>query len=410
VTGRRVPGPANSMFSVTRPRTEPSGTGSVRRALTRGASGPVAADLGPHPWPVDGALREPAAGLDALPDAVLVIGADRRILIANMAAERLLGQTRDELVGRSCVQLLDPRYPDGSPVWAHGWDVGAGLRSVRRLAEQVVTLHPAGGRPLVVAVSGAYRRDADGTLMGFIACLRRHRPPPDAAVGMISAVSHELRSPLTSVKGYSRLLLNRWDLLHDDDKKLMLEQVVHDADRVSRLVGELLDISRLESGNLVLHRRLVDLAELTASVVGKVGLEYPVIDVRTGWEDGFPLVYADPDKIEQVLTNLLENACKYASPTGLVVLGSIGPAPAGEVVVTVADSGVGIPPEDLSKVFDMFFRPAGSRPNGTGLGLWISRGLIESHGGRLVAESTLGQGSRFSFTLPIVDLEDLAAP
>ena len=109
------------------------------------------------------------------------------------------------------------------------------------------------------------------------------------------------------------------------------------------------------------------------------------------FDENFPRVYADPDKIEQVLTNLVENAAKYADPKGVRVLGRIGGD--GEVSVAVVDQGEGIPEADLPRVFTKFFRRAETRPSGSGLGLWISRGLVEAHGGRLVVESEVGVGS-----------------
>ena len=112
-----------------------------------------------------------------------------------------------------------------------------------------------------------------------------------------------------------------------------------------------------------------------------------------------PRVFADPDKVEQVLTNLVENAAKYADPKGVRVLGRIGPG-AGEVSVAVVDQGEGIPEADLPRVFTKFFRRDHGRPTGTGLGLWISQGLVEAHGGTLTAASTIGEGSIFRFTLP----------
>jgi signal transduction histidine kinase len=215
---------------------------------------------------------------------------------------------------------------------------------------------------------------------------------------VISTVSHELRSPLTSVKGYTSLLLNRWERLGDEQKRMMLEQVHHDADRVTRLVTELLDISRLESGRLHLRRQLVDIPALVTVVTDKVRMTEPQLDVAVRFPADFPRIFADPDKIEQVLTNLVENAAKYASPKGMAVEGASGN---GEVAVSVSDRGDGIPPSDLQRVFSKFFRRAETRPTGSGLGLWISRGLVEAHGGRLVAESVVGHGSTFRFTLPV---------
>src|SRR5205085_149036 len=151
------------------------------------------------------------------------------------------------------------------------------------------------------------------------------------------------------------LLLNRWDRLTDDQKKMMLEQVHHDADRVTRLITELLDISRLETGRLVLRRQMVDIAALTKGIIEKVTMEYPDLEVALSFADDVPEVYADPDKLEQVLTNLLENACKYASPAGIQLAATRDDADE-SIVVTVTDVGEGIPADEVPKVFTKFFR------------------------------------------------------
>jgi hypothetical protein len=345
--------------------------------------------------------------LEAMPDGIMVLDGDRNVTAVNRAACRLTGYDRDELLGRSCRERLDPRDRDGRPLWSDGWHQSAHLRAVKSLTEQPVTLRCRDGRDLIAAVTGSYRRGADGAVVGAVVALRdaaRRADLGDGGIEIVSTVSHELRSPLTSVKGYTSLLLNRWDRLQDDQKQLMLEQVNHDADRVTRLITELLDISRLQTGRLVLRRQLVDLARLAANVVEKVGLEYPELGAQVVFPEGFPKVYADPDKVEQVLTNLVENACKYGSPHGLLIEGA---ADGEQLSVAVNDQGEGIPAADLPKVFTKFFRRAVGRPTGSGLGLWISRGLVESHGGRLVAESNPRSGTTFRFTLPVVDLDRL---
>lgn len=234
----------------------------------------------------------------------------------------------------------------------------------------------------------------------------RRRGPRMDPVGMeiVATVSHELRSPLTAVKGYTSLLLNRADRIGDEQRMTMLAQIHHEADRVTRLISELLDISRLETGRLVLQRRMVDLVTLAASVVDKVSMDYPEMSCSLEFEDDFPQVYADSDKLEQVLTNLVENATKYGNPQGVVVQGATGDR---TVSIAVADRGEGIPTSDLPKIFHKFFRRDHGRPTGSGLGLWISRGLVEAHGGTLEAQSTQGQGSVFRFTLPTDAFEQL---
>jgi PAS domain S-box-containing protein len=346
--------------------------------------------------------------LDLLPDAVLQVDPDGIVVKANATAVRLTGYPTAELVGQPVHTVLGLRGGEGDPVASDGWQRAARLRSVRGLPEQDLTIRTGGGADRRVSVTGSYQRDVDGRLTGALLVLRDARAHRVAAgMEIVSTVSHELRSPLTSIKGYTSLLLHRWDRLKDDQKHVMLEQIHHDAERVTRLITELLDISRLETGRLALRRQLVDVPKLAATVVDKVRLEYPELEAGLDFGAGFPKVYADPDKLEQVLSNLVENACKYASPTGLSVAGVWTDR---DVSVTVTDRGEGIPAVDLPKVFTKFFRRSEGRPTGSGLGLWISRGLVEAHGGRLVAESIEGHGTAFRFTLPLIDLEDLHRP
>ena len=345
--------------------------------------------------------------VDRLPDALLELDGGCRVRTANAAAVALTGHRADELVGRLLSEVLEPRASDGSSLMAGGWHPSARLRSVTRIPEQEVWLRTASGRQVRALVTGRYEREGDGRLTGALLVLRdgaRRRPAAGDGIEIISTVSHELRSPLTSVKGYTSLLLNRWDRLGEDQKRMMLEQVHHDADRVTRLVTELLDISRLESGRLVLRPQMVDLVPLVNGVLEKVRMMETALAADVRFAENFPQVYADPDKIEQVLTNLVENAAKYADPRSLRVAGIVID---GKVSVEVADKGEGIPESDLPRVFTKFFRRAETRPTGSGLGLWISRGLVEAHGGRLVVESEVGRGSAFRFTLPIAPPDEL---
>ena len=326
--------------------------------------------------------------LDAIADGVLVVGTDGRIANANTALAELLDTTTDALVGTHVAEIV-----------ASGASEIDAMRAEDGTGEHDLVLRGYDGNEVATRVTG--RVGADGLYISV-----RRRDASTAGIEIVSTVSHELRSPLTSVKGYTSLLLNRWDRLADDQKKMMLEQVHHDADRVTRLITELLDISRLETGRLVLRRQMVDLQALTKAIVDKVGMEYGDLDVALSFAADVPEVYADPDKLEQVLTNLVENACKYASPVGIRLTATLD-KDADEVVIAVSDVGEGIPSEEVPKVFTKFFRRNEGRPTGSGLGLWISRGLVEAHGGRLTAESNLGQGSTFRFTLPATAFEDL---
>ena len=329
-----------------------------------------------------------------VPGAALLVDADRRIVDANDDATRL---AKRDLVGLRLDDVLSAG--DDDPQW-NGWHRSAALRSVRGVPECQVRLHLADGHVTPVLASGRYVRDDAGALQSIVIVLRspmprgRHVP---SGIEIVSTVSHELRSPLTSVKGYTSLLLNRWDRIADDQKQMMLGQVHHDADRVTRLVTELLDISRLETGRLHLRRQLIDLVALATSVVEKLRMEHEGLQCDPTFEADFPKVYADPDKIEQVLTNLVENAAKYGS-LDVEVRGTVLD---GSACVTVTDHGEGIPKADLPRVFTKFFRRDHGKPTGSGLGLWISRGLVEAHGGHLTASSEEGEGSTFAFTIPL---------
>lgn len=320
--------------------------------------------------------------LDLLPDAVLVVDADRTLVALNAAACDLLGEAARDRVGQPVGEAFEVRTGSGSPalrdalVGVDGEEVDLVLRATDGTDVPVVATVRTNGPSAVLALRPSGER---------------------SGIAIISTVSHELRSPLTSVKGYTSLMLSRWDRLKDEQKRTMLEQVHHDADRVTRLVTELLDISRLETGRLVLRRQMVDLPELAGSVVEKVSMAIPDLECAVSFAVDVPHVYADPDKVEQVLTNLVENGAKYGSPKGMKVTGVVD---GGDVVVAVRDVGPGIPADDLPRVFTKFFRRDHGRPTGTGLGLWISRGLVEAHGGELTAESTVGEGSTFRFTLP----------
>ena len=225
-----------------------------------------------------------------------------------------------------------------------------------------------------------------------------------SALELVDAVSHELRAPLTSVKGYTSLLLNRWDRVPDEQKKALLGQVLADADRVTRLLTELLDISRLETGRLHLRRQVVDLAGLAAAVVEKVGRAHEELTCELSFPEDLPRPYVDPGKVAQVLTNLVENAAKYGDPRGVTVSAS---SATGTVTLAVTDHGPGLPAAELPQVFTKFFRRELARPDGAGLGLWLSRRLVEAHGGRLTVESEPGRGTTFRLTLPTTAFDEL---
>lgn len=338
--------------------------------------------------------------MDDLPDGVLAIDAGCRITEVNRAAAEITGYPAHSLVGQPLSMLLEE--PGTSARVLEGrWPASASFRGVRGVPAQELVLRRADGSEVPVTLTAAFHRGSSGRVVAATVVVRTDRRRTRrvaSGIEVVSTVSHELRSPLTSVKGYTSLLLNRWDRLKDDQKRMMLEQVHRDADRVTRLIGELLDISRIESGRLVLRRQRVYLPALVDSVIAEVSVEFPGLAARKSFPEPFPHVAADADKVTQVLTNLVENACKYGSTEGLELSGEVGDD---AVVLSVADRGEGIPEDSLQKVFTKFYRGAVGRPSGSGLGLYIARGLVEAHGGTLTATSVPGRGAEFRFTLPL---------
>ena len=256
--------------------------------------------------------------------------------------------------------------------------------------------HPANGVPrstpvkkLVLSLRGAEQRE------------RIERSRAD----LVCTVAHELRSPLTSVKGFTATLLAKWGRFTDDQKRLMLETVNADADRVTRLITELLDVSRIESGRMEVHRELVDIPDRVRKIIaGRVACGEPEdryrLEIVAGPDgQGLPETWLDADKIDQILVNLIENAVRHgAGIVTTVVERADTDADPDAVTVSVRDQGEGISPEVAPRVFRQFWR--GKRRGGTGLGLYIVKGLVEAHGGTISVQRAPGGGAEFRFTVP----------
>jgi PAS domain S-box-containing protein len=349
-------------------------------------------------------LADNEAYLEALPDAVVVVDADGRVLYANPAAERLARAGRDELAGRPLDDAVPLRDGAGNPWWTCTERLRR-LPGVRRVPARELHL-VAGGEPTPVELTAAFTRDREGRVVQAVCVLRdaSARRRGDSQRGeLISTLAHELRSPLTSVKGFTSTLLHRWERFTDEQKREMLATVNMDADRVTRLIRELLDVSRIDAGRLELRRKEFDLAAMAAGIVGRFQLQHDRHQFQVTFPDGFPRVYADPDKIEQVLTNLVENAVKYSDGGAVTVTGEVTED---AVEVAVRDEGVGIPADQLPLIFTKFYRrPGYGAPSGTGLGLFIARGLVEAHAGRIWADSAPDRGTTLRFRLPRGGLE-----
>lgn len=219
---------------------------------------------------------------------------------------------------------------------------------------------------------------------------------------VMAALSHELRTPLAAIKGYATALMLD-EVQWSEEKRLeFLRLIDEETDNLEGMVSEIMDASLIDIGRLEIELQPVRLPHLVQEIVQE--MEYHTRKHRfvVDFPAAFPLVEVDPRRIRQVLRNILDNAIKYSPNGGLVMVrGEVRPA---DVVVSVADQGVGISPEDLIPLFDKYFRvkaPTGYHVPGTGLGLPVARAIVEAHGGRIWAESKVGEGTVLNFSIPL---------
>ncbi|GAA2387419.1 sensor histidine kinase [Nonomuraea africana] len=352
-----------------------------------------------HGEDTDGRVADPSCSvpIDDLPDGLIVTDRFGTILAVNRAATRLTGVARERAVGGDINEVFPFRDHDGREWWKC-LDPHSGLRTRTRVPER--PLHLPGGQELHVTARLVRRPPRSGDVERVTITLRdggaRARLERSRA-DLVSTVAHELRSPLTSVKGFTATLLAKWTRFTEEQKLVMLETVNNDADRVTRLITELLDVSRIESGRLEIHRQVVDVAARARRIIaGRVAAGEPEDRFRLNVADELPEMWLDADKIDQILGNLVENAVRHGRGTVTIEIESVGWG----VAVSVRDQGEGIAPELAPRVFRQFWRGNSRRRGGTGLGLFIVKGLVEAHGGTITVQRAPEGGAEFRFTMP----------
>jgi signal transduction histidine kinase len=227
---------------------------------------------------------------------------------------------------------------------------------------------------------------------------------------LVSVVSHELRTPLTTIKAFVELLLFKSGMPYQRKTKL-LNTINIEADRLTRLIADQLDLARIEGGSMKWRSEPLNIEDIIQASIASIGplFENSGIHLTMDISASLPAISGDPDRLVQVVTNILSNAAKFTPAGGSVrITARQETGPEARIVVDISDTGAGIAPEDVELIFEKFHRAGDhltSTTDGTGLGLAISRQIVEYHGGRIWATSERGKGSVFTFTLPYAGSE-----
>jgi len=345
------------------------------------------------------------AVLEGVADGVLVADAEGKVILFNAAAERILDLPKEQALGRTTNEMLG-LYGSQAQDWMEAVAEWAEHPETYEAEEYLAAQLEVEDRIVSVHLSPTLMGDE---FLGTVSVFRDVTAEVEAErakTEFVSTVSHELRTPMTSIKGYADLLLMGavGALTEDQDKFLTI--IKNNTDRLTTLVSDLLDISRIESGRVDLSPQRMQVSGAIAQVVMALGAraEGKGLTLRSETPEGIPDVVANPDRVIQILTNLVANAHQYTPPGGEIVVSAR--AHDEEVHISVSDTGIGIAAEDQERLFSRFFRaddPIVQETPGTGLGLAIVKSLVEMYSGRIWVESELGEGSRFTFTLPTAE-------
>jgi signal transduction histidine kinase len=339
--------------------------------------------------------------LDSAADGILILNADHTIERCNLAFQKLYGEPREQIVGKDHAEIIrwarNPQDRTLNEAEADGWPLTPNA-TLYVEGDLERPLPP----PLPVGITYAPLLSEDGKLRNIIASVRditHFRTADEIKATFISIVSHELRTPVTLIKGYASTLRRddaKWDKNTISESLAVIEE---EADRLSKMIDDLLDASRLQAGGLNLNRGDVSLPTLAKRVAEKFSTQTDQHMIVADFAENFPIILADETRIEQVIINLVSNALKYAPKGEIKISGAVRPE---LVIICVSDEGPGIEAQDMPHIFDRFYRStkAVKYTKGAGLGLYLARAIVEAHGGRIWVDPKPDSGARICFSLP----------
>ena len=324
-------------------------------------------------------------------DGIVAVDREGRVVLWNSAAEAISGVPQEEAIGRTTVQVLQ-RELESAELETRS---GQRLISIMR-----------GGEEVWLSLSEAVMRDPLGAVAGRIFAFRdisADRMVEQVKSDFVAAVSHELRTPLTSIYGFAETLLRQDIPFGDEERRTFLGYIASESERLTEIVDQLLNVARLDAGDLQVELGRIDVGSVVSELVETVE-ESGVMNGHR-FEIDLPdeplAAEADPDKVRQVFNILVENALRYSPGGGTVTVGARRSDD--RVEVRIADQGIGIPAAERERIFRKFYRAESAARDGaagTGLGLFIAKELVTAMGGRIWVDSTEGEGSSFSFELP----------
>ncbi len=335
------------------------------------------------------------------PNAYLSIGVDGFIQRANRSVVELLGYPLNELVGRPVFDL----YADTEAGKTKAQEVLQRFLAGEEIHGEELEMRRADGSQLWVSLSLRPVRDEKGRVVSsrsMLADITEHKKLDQLKDEFLGLVSHELRSPLTVITGAVNTALTEGERLSPEETRQLLEDAALEAELLSHLLGNLMELSRDQADRLFLHAERVSIRKVVQNTVEEIKRQSSAHQFVVNLPRKLPPVYADELRVERILRNLIENAVKY-SPQGGEIRVSVKPEEE-QLVIGVSDEGIGISPSEQARLFEPFQRLGESRPDGVGgvgLGLLVCRRLVEAHGGRIWVESEPGKGSTFFFTLPL---------
>ncbi len=342
------------------------------------------------------------AMLNSAADGILILNPDHTIERTNAAFARMYGSSQEELQcmdHEDVIQWMNP--PHGitlEKAEAGGWP----LSPQAHLYVEGDIRRPDGQAPLPVGITYAPLISSEGTLINTIATVRditRFRQADELKSEFISIVSHELKTPVALIKGYVSTLRREdvdWEGEVMDDS---LEVIEEEADRLTELIENLLDASRLQAGGMELKKSDISFHQLATRLAERFQIQTDKHQIIVDISKDFPVVMGDETRIEQVLSNLISNAIKYAPNGEINIIGQTHPD---QIMICVTDQGPGIAAGDMPHIFDRFYRAheTSRKTKGAGLGLYLARAIIEAHNGRMWADPKTDKGARICFSLP----------